>query len=119
MINYLVLPVGQEVVFWITADNVPMSALFIPQLSSQIYAWPVCRHNCIYLQRKQGNYEEMNALYNGAGFSDMHFTVQVISMEEMNTWLKNQKNLSAILGSGLSSTIDSFSETTHRKPFLG
>lgn len=85
-VNYLVLPVNQEVEFWITADNVPMSAFFIPQLSSQIYAMAGMRTQLHLLANQTGDYEGMNALFNGAGFSDMYFTVHVVPVEEMHSW---------------------------------
>lgn len=93
-LNYLVLPIGQQVEFWITADNVPMSAFFIPQLGSQIYAMAGMRTRLHLLAGETGNYEGMNALFNGNGFSDMHFPVHVVQVNEMNAWFQQMKESS-------------------------
>src|SRR5579862_2857852 len=74
-INYLVLPAGQQVEFWLTTDNVPMSAFFIPQLGSQIYTMAGMRTRLHLLANQTGDYDGLNTQYNGEGFSDMHFPV--------------------------------------------
>jgi len=96
-VNYLMLPVGQEVEFWITADNVPMSAFFIPQLSSQIYAMTGMRTQLHLVANRTGEYEGLNALYNGAGFSDMHFTVRVVEAEEIHSWFATTQKMATHL----------------------
>lgn len=92
-VNHLVIPAGQQVEFWITADNVPMSAFFIPQLGSQIYAMAGMRTRLHLVADHIGNYDGLDTQYNGAGFSDMHFTVQVVQPAEMQQWI-NQTKLS-------------------------
>jgi len=90
-VNTLVLPQGQEVELWITADNVAMSAFFIPQLSSQIYAMAGMRTQLHVVADHPGDYLGMNTLYNGAGFSDMHFRVHVVPADEMQHWLASTR----------------------------
>lgn len=90
-INYLVIPVGQQVEYWMTTDNVPMSAFFIPQLGSQIYAMAGMRTRLYLIANQIGTYDGMNTQYNGDGFSDMHFQVQVIEPEKMQTWINTIK----------------------------
>ena len=90
-VNYLEIPVGQQVEFWITTDNVPMSAFFIPQLGSQIYAMAGMRTRLHLLANEQGVYDGMNTQYNGAGFSDMHFMVHAVSPDMMQTWVDEIK----------------------------
>jgi len=90
-VNYLVLPVDQQVEFWITADNVPMSAFFIPQLGSQIYAMAGMRTRLHLQAGEVGEYEGLNALYNGDGFSDMHFPVHVVDQGGMLQWVDQVK----------------------------
>jgi len=87
-VNRLVIPAGQQVEFWITADNVPMSAFFIPQLGSQIYAMAGMRTRLHLVADHIGHYEGLDTQYNGGGFSDMHFTVEVVTPEEMQAWIK-------------------------------
>lgn len=90
-VNYLVVPVGQQVEYWITADNVPMSALFIPQLGSQIYAMAGMRTRLHLLASEVGTYEGMDTQYNGGGFSDMHFPVHVVDVPAMQQWITDTK----------------------------
>lgn len=90
-VNYLQIPVGRQVEYWITADNVPMSAFFIPQLGSQIYAMAGMRTRLHLLAEETGTYKGLNTQYNGAGFSDMHFPVHVVSAEAMQPWVDNIK----------------------------
>jgi len=90
-VNYLMIPTGQQVEYWITTDNVPMSAFFIPQLGSQIYAMAGMRTRLHLLASQPGNYDGMNTQFNGDGFSDMHFAVHVVQPEEMQQWLNQMK----------------------------
>lgn len=93
-VNYLVVPAGQQVEYWITADNVAMSAFFIPQLGSQIYAMAGMRTRLHLLGNQPGVYDGMNTQYNGEGFSDMHFPVYVVEPEKMKHWISEAKKTS-------------------------
>lgn len=93
-VNYVQIPVGQQVEYWITADNVPMSAFFIPQLGSQIFAMAGMRTRLHLVADHAGIYDGMNTQYNGKGFSDMHFTVKAVMPEEMDAWVKQIKQAS-------------------------
>lgn len=90
-VNYLVVPAGRQVEYWITADNVPMSAFFIPQLGSQIYAMVGMRTRLHLITNEQGVYEGLNTQYNGSGFSDMHFPVHVVDAKAMQAWVTGVK----------------------------
>jgi cytochrome o ubiquinol oxidase subunit 2 len=90
-VNYLKIPLGQQVEYWITTDNVPMSAFFIPQLGSQIYAMAGMRTRLHLLASEAGVYDGLNTQYNGDGFSDMHFAVHVVKPEELNQWFSEVK----------------------------
>lgn len=90
-VNYLQIPVGQQVEFWLTTDNVPMSAFFIPQLGSQIYAMAGMRTRLHLLANEVGTFEGLNTQYNGNGFSDMRFTVNAVTPEQMQAWVKAMK----------------------------
>ncbi|TAK73626.1 MAG: ubiquinol oxidase subunit II [Gammaproteobacteria bacterium] len=96
-INYLALPVGQQVEYWMTTDNVPMSAFFVPQLGSQIYAMAGMRTRLHLLANQVGNYEGLNTQFNGDGFSDMHFTVQVMELQQLQQWVTQVKKSSTHL----------------------
>lgn len=93
-VNFLVVPVGVQVEYWFTTDNVPMSAFFIPQLGSQIYVMGGMRTRLHLLANEVGVYDGMNTQYNGTGFSDMHFPVHVIEPEKMQLWVNEIKKSS-------------------------
>ncbi len=86
-VNYLEIPVGRQVEIWMTTDNVPMSAFFVAQLGSQIYAMAGMRTKLHILANQTGVYHGQNTQYNGAGFSEMHFPVHVVEPEQMNAWV--------------------------------
>ena len=90
-VNYLEIPVGQQVEYWITGDNVPMSAFFIPQLGSQIFAMAGMRTRLHLLANEIGTYDGMNTQFNGEGFSEMHFAVHVVQPQQMQEWVNNIK----------------------------
>lgn len=93
-VNRLEIPKGQQVEFFLTSDNVPMSAFFIPQLSSQIYTMAGMRTRLHLVASRDGIFEGLNAQYNGDGFSDMHFEVHVVAPAEMQRWVKQVKQSS-------------------------
>lgn len=93
-VNDLVIPVGRQVEFWITADNVPMSAFFIPQLGSQIYAMAGMRTRLHLVANQAGVYEGLDTQYNGGGFSDMHFLVHAVEPADMQHWIDQSKLVS-------------------------
>lgn len=90
-VNELYLPVNKQVEFSITADNVAMSAFFVPQLGSQIYAMAGMRTELHLVPTHVGIYDGMNTQLNGDGFSDMHFAVHVVEMDEMQKWVNSVK----------------------------
>ncbi|MBW5802514.1 cytochrome ubiquinol oxidase subunit II [Coxiella endosymbiont of Ornithodoros amblus] len=90
-VNYLKLPKEQQIEFWFTSDNVPMSAFFIPELGSQIYTMAGMRTRLHLLALKDGNYWGLNTQYNGDGFSDMCFKVKVVEPDELQHWFEKAK----------------------------
>jgi len=90
-VNYLEIPVGQQVEYWITTDNVPMSAFFVPQLGSQIYTMAGMRTRLHLVADTVGVYDGMNTQFNGDGFSDMHFETHVVEPSEMQRWVNEMK----------------------------
>lgn len=90
-VNYLRLPVNRAVEFHLTSDNVPMSAFFIPQLGSQIYTMAGMRTKLNLLATHKGTFEGLNSQYNGDGFSDMTFKVDVVEEKDMKSWFAKTK----------------------------
>lgn len=96
-VNYLEIPVGVQVEYWITTDNVPMSAFFVPQLGSQIYTMAGMRTRLHLIADTVGTYDGMNTQFNGDGFSDMHFETHVVEPVEMQRWVSEVKKSSNYL----------------------
>ncbi len=90
-VNYLAIPVGRQIQFMLTSDNVPMSAFFIPQLGSQIYAMAGMRTQLHLVASEVGVFDGLNTQYNGDGFAGMHFSVHVLEAPEMQQWIKQMK----------------------------
>lgn len=91
-INYLQIPKGRQVEFWLTTDNVPMSSFFIPQLGSQIYAMAGMRTRLHLIATHLGQYEGLNAQYNGDGFSHMNFKVDVVPRDNFAQWMQQMQS---------------------------
>lgn len=90
-VNYLVIPIAQQVEYVMTADNVPMSAFFIPQIGSQLYVMAGMRGRLHLIANQLGDFDGMNTNYNGDGFSDMHFQVHVVDEQQMQQWVNQIK----------------------------
>ncbi|MFW0085839.1 MAG: COX aromatic rich motif-containing protein [Coxiella-like endosymbiont] len=90
-VNYLEIAKGQQVEFWLTNDNVPMSAFFVPQLGSQIYTMAGMRTRLHLVAKKDGTYTGLDSQFNGDGFSDMCFTVKVVEQNELRDWFAEIK----------------------------
>lgn len=109
-VNLLALPKDRQVEFFLTTDNVPMSAFMVPQLGSQIYAMAGMRTQLHLVATELGTFEGYNTQYNGAGFSTMRFDTKVLDETELNHWFQEVK-------SGLNGlTADAYSEL--RKPTI-
>jgi cytochrome o ubiquinol oxidase subunit 2 len=90
-VNYLKLPKDKQVEFFLTSDNVPMSAFFVPQLGSQIYTMAGMQTRLHLIASVNGTYRGLNAQYNGEGFSDMHFPVTVVDDKDLQSWFAEVK----------------------------
>lgn len=91
-VNKLVLPKKMQVEFSLTSDNVPMSAFFIPQLGSQIYTMAGMETKLHLIPTRIANIEGFNAQYNGYGFDQMRFPVEVIEKIDFDKWVQSVKN---------------------------
>lgn len=89
-VNRLVVPSGRPIAIDLTSATV-MNSFFIPRLGSQIYAMPGMTTR-LHLQADQvGRYIGRNVQYSGQGFSDQHFSVQVLSVQHFNDWMTANK----------------------------
>ena len=88
VVNELVIPKNREVKFVLSSDNVPMSAFFIPQLGSQIYAMAGMVTQLHLVANHRGTFLGLNTQYNGDGFSEMHFKTRVVSETDFTQWVR-------------------------------
>jgi cytochrome o ubiquinol oxidase subunit 2 len=97
-VNQLTVPVGTPISFELTSSGV-MNSFFVPQLGGQIYtmAGMVTRLNL--RADYAGTYRGISSNYSGAGFSDMHFNVDVIPEEKFAQWLSAARNAGPMLDS--------------------
>lgn len=98
-INYVQIPTDTPVQFDITADEMPMSSFWIPQLSGQLYAMTGHVNRLNILADKTGDYAGSSAEINGAGFAGMKFTAHASTMDDFTSWVQSVKGSSAILDS--------------------
>jgi len=91
-VNHLVLEKGRQVEFLLTTDNVPMSAFFIPQIGSQIYTMAGMRTRLHLIPTHIGTFRGLNSQYNGDGFSDMYFDVNVVVKKDLDRWYRKIKS---------------------------
>jgi cytochrome o ubiquinol oxidase subunit II len=106
-VNHLTVPVGTPISFELTSSGV-MNSFFIPQLGGQIYTMAGMVTRLHLKADHAGTYRGISANYSGAGFSDMHFAVDVVTDEKFEQWL------SAARGDG--SVLDSQSYSELAKP---
>jgi cytochrome o ubiquinol oxidase subunit 2 len=87
-VNYVQIPVDRPVAFELTADDVPMSSFWIPNLGGQLYAMTGMVNQLNLMADRIGNYPGSTAEINGAGFADMRFTATVSSQTDFDNWVK-------------------------------
>jgi cytochrome o ubiquinol oxidase subunit II len=90
-VNELAMPVNTPVNFTITSDAA-MTSFFIPALGGQIYAMAGMQTKLHLIANQIGQYRGIAANYNGRGFSDMHFSTQVLSAADYETWVNKVKS---------------------------
>ncbi len=85
-VNRLTVPVGTPISFELTSSGV-MNSFSVPQLGGQIYTMAGMMTR-LHLQADQTEtFRGMSANYSGAGFSDMHFTVEAVPAESFAQWV--------------------------------
>lgn len=84
-VNELRMPVGTPVDFEITADS-PMSAFWIPNLGTQVYAMNGMSAKLSLRADKAGNYRGSNTNISGEGYAGMSFTAVAVPPKEFVNW---------------------------------
>ena len=87
--NDLHLPVGQQVVFDVTAVDV-IHAFWVPDLWGQIDANPGRVNHITYTPNQAGEFRGVCAMLCGAGHSGMLFRVTTVSAGDFQAWLQQQ-----------------------------
>jgi cytochrome o ubiquinol oxidase subunit 2 len=86
-VNELAFPANTPLEFRITSDTV-MTAFFIPQLGSQIYAMAGRQSRLHLLADERGSYRGNNQQFSGPGYNGMHFRAIATSPEAFETWVR-------------------------------
>lgn len=89
--NDLHLPVGQPVVFDVTAVDV-IHGFWVPSLFGQIDANPGRVNHITFTANQPGEYRGLCAMLCGAGHSGMLFRVTTQSAADFQTWLQQQQS---------------------------
>jgi cytochrome o ubiquinol oxidase subunit 2 len=86
-VNLLEIPEKTPIDFELTASDTPMNSFWIPQLGGQIYAMSGMATQTHLIADGVGQYRGQSAEINGAGFSDMNFTVKSVPQNMFNYWV--------------------------------
>jgi len=95
-VNYVEIPVGVPVRFFITADA-PMNSFEMPRLAGQIYAMPGMRSQLNMMADQVGLYDGLSTNYSGDGFASMAFKVNVTSEDDFQAWVVQAQKAGARL----------------------
>ena len=85
-INELAVPANTPVHFSLTSGTV-MNMFFVPQLGSMIATMKGMVTQLNLKADQIGDYYGQSSQFSGSGFSDMHFTVRALTMEDYSKWL--------------------------------
>jgi cytochrome o ubiquinol oxidase subunit 2 len=90
-VNELVLPMNRQVRFRITSSSV-MNTFYVPAMAGMIYSMPGMETRLHAVLNKPGRFEGLSANYSGAGFSDMHFTVDSMDDAGFAKWASEARS---------------------------
>jgi cytochrome o ubiquinol oxidase subunit II len=90
-INFIQFPAQTPVKFELAADNSPMNAFWIPQMSGMIYAMTGMITPLHIMADEPGEYTGRAAEINGEGYADMVFKVKSSTEEEFEKWVDEVK----------------------------
>jgi len=98
-VNFIQIPVDTPVQFDISADEMPMSSFWIPQLAGQLYSMTGHVNRLNIMAETPGDYAGSSAEINGTGFAGMKFTTRASSVDDFDTWVQKTKTSSYMLDS--------------------
>src|SRR6201989_819638 len=95
-VNKLVVPVGTPISFELTSSSV-MNSFFVPQLGGQIYTMSGMATR-LHLQADHlGTYAGLSAMFSGDGFPDMRFTVDAVTDDGFEQWVRQAGETGSVL----------------------
>jgi cytochrome o ubiquinol oxidase subunit II len=95
-VNELVVPAGVPLHFSLTSASV-WNTFFVPQLGSMIYTMNGMRTQLYLRADEPGTFRGMSAHFSGDGFSDMHFPVRSVSIDEFAAWARSIRGAGSTL----------------------
>src|SRR6516164_7913252 len=95
-VNALTVPAGTPISFELTSAGV-MNSFFVPQLGGQIYTMFGMVTRLHLLADHAGTYRGISSNYSGAGFSDMHFSVDAVPEEKFAQWVAATRTAGPVL----------------------
>jgi cytochrome o ubiquinol oxidase subunit 2 len=95
-VNHLTVPVGTPINFELTSSGV-MNSFFVPQLGSQIYTMSGMATHVQLQANRPGTYRGLSAQFSGAGFADMHFTVDAVPAQQFEQWMTTTRSSGPVL----------------------
>ncbi|MEJ2727139.1 MAG: ubiquinol oxidase subunit II [Deltaproteobacteria bacterium] len=90
VVNQLAFPAKVPLSFKITSDTV-LTAFFIPQLGSQIYAMAGRQTRLHLMADESGIYAGHNQQFSGSGYADMHFKAIATSRQQFEAWVQKAR----------------------------
>jgi cytochrome o ubiquinol oxidase subunit 2 len=98
-VNFVQIPINTPVKFEMTADEMPMSSFWIPNLGGQLYTMTGHVNRLNLMADTLGDYPGSTPEINGIGFAGMKFTARVSSDDDFDQWVKQVKSFPEILDS--------------------
>lgn len=112
-VNFVQFPVDRPVTFEMTADETPMSSLWIPNLGGQLYVMTSHVNKLNLMADTAGDYRGSTPEINGAGFTGMKFTARASSDLDYDQWVASVQQSSSSLSQNLYDEMVEPSENNH------
>jgi cytochrome o ubiquinol oxidase subunit II len=87
-VNFVQIPVDRPVTFEMTADEVPMSSFWIPNLGGQLYVMTSHTNRINLIANEAGDFPGSTPEITGSGFTGMKFIARATSVSEYDQWVE-------------------------------
>jgi cytochrome o ubiquinol oxidase subunit 2 len=95
-VNQLTVPAGTPVAFHLTSSSV-WNSFFVPGLGSMIYTMPGMVTRLNLMADREDRLHGLSTHFSGDGFSDMHFSVNSVTPEAFDAWVKSAQGAGTTL----------------------